>query len=62
VSKHSTNCIVIGPGHKAVCDLDLEGLVAKRLADAFGPRTKWWKILNRDYSQKERRHELFEQR
>jgi len=33
---------------QAVCDLDLEGLVAKRMIDAYMPgRTTWWKILNR---------------
>jgi hypothetical protein len=38
---------------KAVCDLDLEGLVAKRLMDAYSPRTtRWWKIVNPCYSQK----------
>jgi len=34
---------VLGEGiaaFKAVCDLDLEGIVAKRLDDAYGPRTK----------------------
>jgi hypothetical protein len=36
--------------------------VAKRLADSYGPRTKWWKILNPDYSQKARRAKLFERR
>ena len=39
---------VLGDGRaafRAVCGLDLEGLVAKRLADAYEPgRTKWWKI------------------
>jgi bifunctional non-homologous end joining protein LigD len=38
---------VLGEGKtafKAVCDLDLEGIVAKRLGDAYGPRTRWWKI------------------
>jgi len=56
---------VLGEGvaaFKAVCGLDLEGIVAKRLADSYGPRTQWWKILNRDYSQKVGRAELFEQR
>jgi bifunctional non-homologous end joining protein LigD len=55
---------VLGEGRsafKAVCNLDLEGIVAKRLEDAYNPRTtKWWKILNRSYSQKARR--LFERR
>jgi ATP-dependent DNA ligase len=56
---------VLGEGvaaFRAVCDLDLEGIVAKRLGDTYGPRTRWWKILNRDYSQKARRAELFERR
>ena len=56
---------VLGDGRaafRAVCGLDLEGVVAKRLGDSYGPRTKWWKILNRDYSQKVGRAELFEQR
>jgi bifunctional non-homologous end joining protein LigD len=54
---------VLGEGiaaFKAVCDLDLEGIVAKRLDDRYGPRTKWWKILNPSYSQKDSRAELFE--
>jgi bifunctional non-homologous end joining protein LigD len=38
---------------------DLEGIVAKRLADPYEPRTKWFKIKNPDYSQKEGRGELF---
>jgi hypothetical protein len=46
---------------KAVCDLDLEGIVAKRLRDPYWPRrTAWWKILNRNYSQKKGRAELFD--
>ena len=57
---------VLGDGvaaFKAVCGLDLEGIVAKRLADSYEPgRTKWWKILNPDYSQKAGRAELFERR
>jgi len=54
---------VLGEGKaafKAVCDLDLEGIVAKRLDDAYRTPTKWWKILNRSYSQKAGRAELFE--
>lgn len=47
---------------RAICELDLEGIVAKRLADPYGPDTKWFKILNRAYSQKESRGELFERR
>jgi bifunctional non-homologous end joining protein LigD len=38
---------------------DLEGIVAKRLADPYDPRTRWLKIKNPDYSQKEGRAELF---
>jgi ATP-dependent DNA ligase len=56
---------VLGNGKaafRAVCGLDLEGIVAKGLEDAYGPRTKWWKILNGDYSQKAGRAELFERR
>jgi bifunctional non-homologous end joining protein LigD len=54
---------VLGEGiaaFKAVCDLDLEGIVAKRLRDPYWPRAAWWKILNRGYSQKKGRAELFE--
>jgi hypothetical protein len=48
---------------KAVCDLDLEGIIAKRLDGPYDPeRTKWRKILNPTYSQKEGRSELFERR
>jgi ATP-dependent DNA ligase len=48
---------------KAVCEFDLEGIIAKQLDDPYKPqRTKWWKILNADYSQKEGRAELFERR
>jgi ATP-dependent DNA ligase len=44
---------------KTVCDLDLEGIIAKKLDDPYEPeRTKWWKILNSSYSQKEGRGEL----
>jgi bifunctional non-homologous end joining protein LigD len=54
---------VLGDGKaafRAVCDLDLEGIVAKQLADPYSPRTKWFKILNPKYSQKAGRAELFE--
>ena len=40
------------PLFSAVCRLDLEGIVAKRIADPYGPQTKWWKIPNPTYSQK----------
>jgi bifunctional non-homologous end joining protein LigD len=45
-----------------VCELDLEGIVAKRLSDPYGSDTKWFKVLNRAYSQKISRAELFAQR
>jgi ATP-dependent DNA ligase len=38
---------------------DLEGIVAKRLADPYDPRTRWLKIKNPDYTQQEGRGELF---
>ena len=54
--------LVVGKG----CELfelmvanDLEGIVAKRLADPYEPRVKWLKIKNPDYTQKEGRGELF---
>jgi len=46
-----------------ICELDLEGIVAKH---KFGPyvaereHSTWFKILNREYSQKDGREELFE--
>jgi ATP-dependent DNA ligase len=48
--------------YEEVCRLDLEGIVAKRLADSYAPQTKRFKVLNRAYSQKEGRGELFERR
>jgi ATP-dependent DNA ligase len=47
---------------ETVCAMDLEGVVCKRLEDHYGPNVRWWKVLNRDYSQKQNRHELFERR
>jgi len=38
---------------------DLEGIVAKRLADPYEPRTRWLKVKNPDYSQREGRADLF---
>jgi len=38
---------------------DLEGIVAKRLADPYDTRVRWLKIKNPGYSQKEGRAELF---
>src|SRR6266550_3346847 len=48
---------------RRVCELDLEGIVAKHATAPYvGDREKttWFKILNRGYSQKEGREELFE--
>jgi ATP-dependent DNA ligase len=45
----------IGEGRSlfnAVCRLDLEGIIAKRLQDPYRPMTQWYKILNPTYSQK----------
>ena len=39
--------------------LDLEGIVAKRKADAYAPDTVWFKVKNRAYTQLEGRGELF---
>jgi bifunctional non-homologous end joining protein LigD len=39
--------------------LDLEGIVAKRKADAYAPTTVWFKVRNRAYTQMEGRGELF---
>ena len=44
-----------------VAENGLEGIVAKRLTDPYAPgRTTWFKILNRSYSQKDGRSELFD--
>jgi ATP-dependent DNA ligase len=54
---------VIDRGNKLfelICVNDLEGIVAKRLADPYGLRTQWFKIKNPDYSQAEGRRELFD--
>jgi len=42
-----------------MCAHDLEGIVAKRLADPYEPRVRWLKVKNPDYSQKEGRGDLF---
>ena len=54
---------VTGTGHKLfelMCAHDLEGIVAKRLKDPYGPRARWVKIKNPSYSQNEGRRELFD--
>jgi ATP-dependent DNA ligase len=50
------------PLFNAVCRLDLEGIIAKRMEDCYGSKTQWFKTLNPKYTQKENRHELFEKR
>jgi bifunctional non-homologous end joining protein LigD len=53
---------VAGRGHELfdlMCTNDLEGIVAKRLADPYDTRVPWLKIKNPNYSQKEGRAELF---
>jgi hypothetical protein len=40
---------------QAVCDRDLEGIIAKRRTDPYGPGVTWLKIRNPGYSQKEGR-------
>jgi bifunctional non-homologous end joining protein LigD len=42
--------------------LDLEGIVAKRKADAYRPETVWYKIKSRTYTQGDGRRELFQRR
>ena len=44
----------------AVCEADLEGIVAKRRSDCYGPGVRWFKIRNPAYTQKDGRGELFE--
>ena len=46
-------------GFAAAERLDLEGIVAKRKADAYRPETVWYKIKNRAYTQLEGRGDLF---
>jgi ATP-dependent DNA ligase len=49
--------------YRAVVDADLEGIVAKHLADAYHPKlARWHKVLNRAYSQREGRAEWFRER
>ena len=46
-----------------ICELDLEGILAKQKYAPYvaeRERSTWFKILNREYSQKDGREELFE--
>ncbi|HET6795681.1 MAG TPA: RNA ligase family protein [Gemmatimonadales bacterium] len=47
---------------RAACQLDLEGIVAKRTSDPYATETSWYKIKNPAYTQAEGRGELFERR
>ena len=48
---------------RLACELDLEGIVAKRKDGKYTPEeTSWVKIKNPHYSQAEGRKELFESR
>ena len=71
IAKHAEGWIaltngVVGEGrslYQAVVDADLEGIVAKKLADPYNPKhTRWHKILNRGYSQRQGRAEWFRER
>jgi len=43
-----------------VVDADLEGMVAKHLADIYHPKlARWHKAINRSYSQRSGRAEWF---
>jgi ATP-dependent DNA ligase len=57
---------IVGEGralYQAVVDADLEGIVAKRLADTYQRKqARWHKILNRTYSQRRGRAEWFRER
>jgi ATP-dependent DNA ligase len=46
--------------YRKVCEFDLEGVVAKRMSDPYGPNTKWFKVLNP--AVQGRRAELFDRR
>ena len=43
-----------------VCQRNLEGVVAKRKTGTYSTISGWLKIKNPNYTQSERRHELFE--
>jgi len=45
-----------------MCKNDLEGVVAKRLTDPYEPSVQWLKIKNSDYTHKEGRGDLFNNR
>ena len=46
----------------AIKKVDLEGIIAKRKGDPYGPSTTWYKIRNQAYSRGEGRTEVFRRR
>jgi bifunctional non-homologous end joining protein LigD len=46
----------------AIKKMDLEGIVAKRKGDGYGPSTTWYEIRNQAYSQGEGRADVFRRR
>jgi bifunctional non-homologous end joining protein LigD len=46
----------------AIRKMDLEGIVAKRKSDPYGPSTTWYKIKNHAYTQGEGRGDVFRRR
>jgi len=47
----------------AICEQDIEGIVAKQAAASYTPDTTTWvKIKNRHYSQAVGRHDFFDRR
>jgi bifunctional non-homologous end joining protein LigD len=47
---------------RKVCEMNLEGVVAKRKNSLYREGTRWLKIRNPNYTQKDGRKELFESR
>ena len=45
-----------------VCEMDLEGIIAKRKKGLYREGTTWFKIKNAAYSQAEGRGEVFDRR
>lgn len=48
--------------YRKICEMDLEGIVAKWKTAPYREKTLWIKVRNPNYSQKEGRSELFEAR
>src|SRR5258708_1554984 len=58
-SQVAAQIIAIAEILRAHAIADLEGIIAKRLADPYGPYVRWFKIKIPDYSQKEGRGDFF---